>query len=233
MRLNWRRSSRAEDQLEKWFLERYQEHVLAGDTATPGPHTDEGFLRDLARKSKRIALSDPRIEHVVNCQRCMGRLLELRKEVKSRQRKVVLAVASASCLVIIAVVLLIARGSFQKQPPANNMAVVVRTVNLWDAGTLRGTQPGTLQSVSLPAAMVRVTVILPRFSPPGQYLVAVTRTQNGEGLLAEGQAVSATSGDQERVSVDLDLRVARAGEYFLSTTHEQDQASYYYPLQIR
>ena len=87
--------------------------------------------------------------------------------------------------------------------------------------------------VSLPAAMVRVTVILPRFSPPGQYLVAVTRSQNGEGPLAEGQAVSVTSGDQERVLVDLDLRSARAGEYFLSTTREQDQASYYYPLQIR
>jgi hypothetical protein len=233
MRLNWRRSSRAEDQLEKWFLERYQEHVLAGETAPPGPHPDESFLRDLARKSKRIALSDPRIEHVVNCQRCMSQLLELRRGVKVRRRKVVLAVASASCLVIIAVVLFIARGWFQKQPTANNMAVVVRTVNLWDAGTLRGTQPGTLQSVSLPAAMVRVTVILPRFSPAGQYLVAVTRSQNGEGLLAEGQAVSATSGDQERLSVDLNLRSARAGEYFLSTTHEQDQASYYYPLQIR
>jgi hypothetical protein len=233
MRLNWRRSSRAEDQLEKWFLERYQEHVLAGDTTPPGPHPDEGFLRDLARKSKRIVLSDPRIEHVVNCQRCMSQLLELRQEVKVRRRKVALAVASASCLVIIAVVLFIARGWFQKQSPANNLAVVVRTVNLWDAGTLRGTQPGTLQSVSLPAAMVRVTVILPRFSPPGQYLVAVTRSQNGEGLLAEGQAVSATSGDQERVTLDLDLRSARAGEYFLSTTHEQDQASYYYPLQIK
>jgi hypothetical protein len=233
MRLNWRRSSRAEDQLEKWFLERYQEHVLAGGTAPPGPHPDEDFLRDLARKSKRIALSDPRIEHVANCQQCMSRLLALRQEVKSRQRKVVLAVASVSCLVIIVVVLLIARGWFQKQPPANNTAFVVQTVNLWDTDVLRGAQPGTLQAVSLPAAKVKLTVILRRFSPPGQYLVAVTRTQNGEGLVAEGQATSTKIGDQERVLVDLDLRAAKAGEYFLSTTHEQDQASYYYPLQIR
>jgi len=35
------------------------------------------------------------------------------------------------------------------------------------------------------------------------------------------------------VSVELDLRSAKAGAYFLATTHEQDQASYYYPLQIR
>ena len=28
-------------------------------------------------------------------------------------------------------------------------------------------------------------------------------------------------------------RAAKAGAYFLATTHEQDQASYYYPLQIK
>jgi hypothetical protein len=29
------------------------------------------------------------------------------------------------------------------------------------------------------------------------------------------------------------LRSAKAGAYFLSTTHEQDQAAYYYPFQIK
>jgi len=29
------------------------------------------------------------------------------------------------------------------------------------------------------------------------------------------------------------LRSVKAGAYFLSTTHEQDQAAYYYPLQIK
>jgi hypothetical protein len=33
--------------------------------------------------------------------------------------------------------------------------------------------------------------------------------------------------------VDLDLHSAAAGTYFLATTHEQDQAAYYYPLQIK
>ena len=41
-----------------------------------------------------------------------------------------------------------------------------------------------------------------------------------------------TNGQQEAIFVDLD-REAKAGAYFLSTTHEQDQATYYYPLQIR
>jgi hypothetical protein len=113
------------------------------------------------------------------------------------------------------------------------MAIVSKTVNLWDVGTFRGEQPRQLQAMFLPAARVRLKVILPRFSPPGQYLVAVTRDQSGNGVMAEGSSAAFASGDKETVSVDLDLRKARSGQYFLSTTHEQDQASYYYPLQIK
>jgi hypothetical protein len=61
----------------------------------------------------------------------------------------------------------------------------------------------------------------------------VTRDQNGNGLISEGTAATTASGDQERVTVDLDLRSARAGAYFLSTTREQSQAAYYFPLQIK
>jgi hypothetical protein len=113
------------------------------------------------------------------------------------------------------------------------MAVVSETVDLWDAGTLRGEQPGPLQSVWLPAALVKVTVVLPRFSAPGQYAVAVTRDQMGNDVLAQGSAAATNRGGHEEVSVDLDLRRTKPGAYFLSTIHEQDQASYYYPLQVR
>jgi uncharacterized protein (DUF2141 family) len=78
-----------------------------------------------------------------------------------------------------------------------------------------------------------VKIILPRFSKPGRYAVTVTQDQSGNGLVAQSGAATTTNGEQETVSVDLDLRNARAGAYFLSTIHEQDQASYYYPLQIR
>jgi hypothetical protein len=87
--------------------------------------------------------------------------------------------------------------------------------------------------VSLPRALVKVTIILPRYSRPGQYTVAVTRDQTVNDPLANGNATSIGSGDREEVSVDLDLRNSQPGSYFLSTTHEQDQASYYYPLQIK
>ena len=106
-------------------------------------------------------------------------------------------------------------------------------VDLWNAATYRGQQPGQLQSVLLPAARIHLTIILPRFSLAGQYLVAVTRDQNGNGVVGEGTAATVASGAQQEVSVDLDLRSVKTGAYFLSTTHEQDQTAYYYPLQIK
>jgi len=135
--------------------------------------------------------------------------------------------------VIAAAVIGVARYGVHRQLPSADLAVVSQTVNLWDAGTVRGSQPGSLQSVLLPAAVVRVTIILPRFSPPGRYAVAVTQDQNGNGVVAQRSAPATINGDHESVSVELDLRSAKAGAYFLATTHEQDQASYYYPLQIK
>jgi len=232
MRLNWLRSSRVEDRFETWIAKRHEERVLAGQTAPSGPHPDEAFLQDLARKSKRISLADPRIDHAASCPICMSRLLTLRQEHRSHEQRLMFATAVAVCALVIVGAVVTYR-AVQKSPATANTAFVSQTVNLWDAGTVRGEQPGELQSVSLSAASVRLKIILPRFSPAGRYAVAVTRNQTGTGVLAQATADTIAEGQQETLSVDLDLHRAAAGTYFLATTHEQDQAAYYYPLQIK
>jgi hypothetical protein len=233
MRLTWRRSRRAEDRFETWLAQRHQQRVLESGVAAPGPCPDEEFLRDLARKANRISLYDPRVDHAASCPTCMTRLLEFRREIHSRRQKLVLAFAAASCFVIAVALISMARYSVHKRAPEANTAVVSETVNLWDAGTLRGQRHSPLQSVSLPATLVRVKLVLPRFSAPGQYEVAVTRDQAGNDVQAHATVTATSNGDREEISVDLDLRKAEAGPYFLSTTHERDQASYYYPLRIK
>jgi hypothetical protein len=162
----------------------------------------------------------------------MKRLLALRQNNQSQRRKLAWALASAACIILVAG--LIGWWRYQsRERMLANAAPVAETVDLWNAATYRGQQPGQLQSVELPAARVHMTIILPQFSTPGQYLVAVTRDQNGNGVAAEGIAAALRSGTQERVALTLDLRGVKAGAYFLSTTHEQDQAAYYYPLQIK
>ena len=232
MRLKMRWPSRAEDRFEEWIAQRHQERVLAGETRPQGPCPGDDFLLELASKSRKIRLSDTRVDHAATCPACMRRLLTMRREHRSRRRKLVLATAATACVAIAAIVT-VARIELPKRSSTANAPVVAETVNLWDAATFRGQQPAPLQSVSLPAARVRLTIILPRFSPPGQYAVAVTRDQNGNGVVAQNSAVAVSSGDKEIVSLDLDLRNAKTGQYFLATTHEQDQAAYYYPLKIR
>lgn len=231
MRLSWRRSSDAEDRFEQWIAQQHQRSVLAGETTPSGPCPDEEFLRDLARKSRNISLSDPRVDHAATCPTCMSRLLAIRQEQRSRRRRIMITALAASCA---AVVIALLAGRYATQPtPATNGELVSKTVDLWDTGTVRGEQPGQLQSVSLPAARINLTIVLPRHSAPGQYLVAITRDQSGNGLVAEGLASTSTTSDKEQISTNIDLSKAEAGQYFLSTTHEQDQAAYYYPLQIK
>jgi hypothetical protein len=100
MRLSWRRSSGAEDRFDVWVTQSHQRRVLAGETTPVGPCPDEAFLRDLARLSKRISLSDPRVDHTATCLQCMRHLLEFRREVHSSGNRWVFGVAITSCLVV-------------------------------------------------------------------------------------------------------------------------------------
>lgn len=233
--MNWfgRRSSQGEDKLEAWIKRLHEQHVAFGQTQPVGPHPSEDFLRGLAKRSRAISLSDARIDHAATCPNCMSRIVALRSENRERTRKLAYALVAVTCVVLAAALF----GWFHlRQNRRQTMALanpVSKTVDLWNAGTYRGEQPGQLQSVELPASVVRLTVILPRFSPSGQYLIAVTRKEDGTGVVAEGLAPTVAAGRQEKVSVALDLRNATGGAYFLSTTHEQDQAAYYYPLQIK
>ena len=233
MRLRLRWFSRPEDRFEAWIAQRHQERVLEGGTTPAGPCPDEAFLKGLARKSKQIALSDPRVHHAANCPTCMRRLLALRPDYQSRRRRLVLTAAVACCCLIVAAFVVLAHRGANTPHPVADMAAVPETLDLWNAGTLRNGQPIPLQSVTLSAALVKVTIILPRYSEPGRYAVAVMRDQTGNDLLAQSSATATGNGDREEISVDLDLRKSKPGAYFLSTTHEQDQASYYYPLQIK
>lgn len=233
MRLRLSKQLRAEDRFEAWLAQRHEERLLAGEEPAPGPCPDEPFLNLLAKRSRHISLTDPRVSHVANCPICMRTLFEMQETHRTRQRRLVLTIAIASCLLVTAAIFELNRRSPNAQSQVANEAVIPQTVNLWDAGAFRGDQPGQLQSVSLPAALVKVTVILPRFSDPGRYAIAVTRDQRGNELLAQGEADATDNQSRKEVSIFLDLRKSKPGSYFLSTTHEKDQASYYYPLQIK
>jgi len=111
---------------------------------------------------------------------------------------------------------------------------VYAAVDLFDAGTLRGAGDDAtpLQAVSLPTAVVHLSITLPRFSQSGVYRIAVSRDRAGRDLAAAGEGTATESSGKTRVDVTLDLRQAKAGMYFLATVRNSDNGTYYYPLKI-
>jgi hypothetical protein len=189
----------------------------------------------------RPPFQHPAYQHVAECSPCLGEMLELRSEYVRRQRNkkrwMWIGVAAAAILIVAAVTANSRFHSGQVTYPAvsisGQVAVIDKTINLWDRDALRGgEQPAQLEAVLLPAAVVRIRVILPRFSESGQYTIAVTRDKNETNVLAKGAGQVVADGPREIVTVTLDLRKTPVGSYFLQTTRDQDEASYFYPLKI-
>jgi hypothetical protein len=114
------------------------------------------------------------------------------------------------------------------------LAVVDRTIDLFNHGTVRGAaDPNPLEAVSLPSTLVHLHLILPRFSEPGSYVVAVSKDRAGTAIAARGSGKTVADGPRLFLDVPLDLRGAPAGSYFLATVRESDNGTYYYPLNVQ
>jgi hypothetical protein len=110
---------------------------------------------------------------------------------------------------------------------------VALTIDFSQAGTTRGTDTTTVPAVVLPRRVVIAHVILPNFSPGGNYFLSVTTDRAGASEKATGHSVANVQGFHADLTVALDLRSLPPGTYFLATTHEGDRASYFYPLSVK
>jgi hypothetical protein len=121
------------------------------------------------------------------------------------------------------------------RPRLASVAPVNVSVDLFDSGTVRGAsvEATPLQETSLPSSIVVLSIVLPRFSDTGNYVVNVSKDKSGSVIVASGSG-NAIKGDGGKVSlkVTLDLRAAQPGAYFLATVRGTDNGTYYYPLQV-
>ena len=102
----------------------------------------------------------------------------------------------------------VVKGGTQK--PAGELAAVDRTIDLFNHGTVRGgSEPNPLDAVSLPSTLVHLRLILPRFSDPGSYVVAVSKDRAGTAIVARGSGKTVADGQRLFLDVSLDLRGAR------------------------
>jgi hypothetical protein len=112
---------------------------------------------------------------------------------------------------------------------------VAETIDLSQAGTTRGSDTSSVLAVDLPRRIINAHVILPYFSPGGNYVVSVTTDRRGGGASgkASGRAIANVKGFHADLRVTLDLHSLPPGTYYLATTHDGDAASYYYPLTVK
>lgn len=216
------------DIIEKFFQE-----------ANPNPERkgcpDSETLKRLAENT--LPVGHPARSHLAECSPCYREFLKLNQDHRASRLKVVqnrlrVAAALAACVGLGAVGLHYISKKLSV-PVTTNISSLVRTIDLYNVGTLRGTEPNRIDnSILLPAAPLKLRVILPRFSQSGHYRVGIVPDRSGRPILAEGFGPAVIDGPRQVVTVMLNLTSAPPGLYFLLTTRGNDDASYYYPVKI-
>jgi hypothetical protein len=228
--------------VEQWFLERVDAHLRNQPSGERTPQcVGDAFLRSYAEAPSRLSLSDPRVEHVSSCSYCIRSYLEIRNVQRQHNPSLsppwhrdhrLLAALTAACLMV--VIVATAVWSREHLTPSQGQTPELReTLDLSQDGTYRGEQPATVPRLSLPAALVRLELILPRLSNPGNYFVAIAPNESGRYIIGSARGVAAGADARTVLTVTLDLRRAKPGTYILSTERDGEGGPYFYPLTIQ
>ena len=167
---------------EEWFLKQVESYTRRQPSGDKTPDcVDDVFLKRYAGRPADISLSDPRVDHVTSCNYCLGRLLQYRATRPARAslsfRYAAVAAMGLACLLVGFV---IANVWNRKHPTVQvQSAELHRTLDLSQYGTYRGDQPASQPSLHLPAALLRLELVLPRLSQPGAYSIMVASDKNG------------------------------------------------------
>lgn len=231
---------------EQWFLDRLEAYTRRQSSSERTPDCrDDSFLQAYAANPDRFALSDPAVTHVSSCNYCMPRLLQMRAAgyaARSLRQRVAWAVALSAAFLVMGFLAATywshphpaiqqAPQSADLQPTAN---LTERTLDLTEYGTYRGAgEEPAKPPLILPAALLHIDLILPRFSEAGMYSIMVAADRGGKDRLAcvSGQAI--TAGGRTAIDFVLDLRSAKPGDYLLLTQLKGLDDSYSYPLKVQ
>jgi hypothetical protein len=211
-----------------------REFFLRGN---PNPNRDgcPGPAILIAIAEDKLTPSDPARLHLASCSPCFAEFRELResydkqKTSRRQQQRLVAALALAVGLLIAAALRFNGNTS---HPFLSTQRIILaeRTVNPWDKGALRGQEQNDT-NILLPQSPIQLHVTLPRLSKPGRYTIGIAHDKFGRNVV-EAPGVAKATGSEENVTVILDLRSIKPGVYFLTTTRDDEQASYYFPVVV-
>jgi hypothetical protein len=228
---------------EQWFIEQLRAYTQRQARVARTPECpDDSFLRDYSAKPGSFPLSDSRVQHVASCGHCLPALLDFRSTVAVRRppRARIAAIAGlcAACLIAGFVVAKYwnRQNPVASNPPADQQAsaTIDRTLDLTNYGTFRGAEDQPPKPpLNLPAALLHVNLILPRFSEAGPYTIIVVAGREGTNRIAYATGTASIVANQTKLTVTLDLRRAKPGSYVLLTELSGQDDWYSYPLRIQ
>ncbi|MBV9226543.1 MAG: hypothetical protein JOY85_21120 [Acidobacteriaceae bacterium] len=221
-----RKSKPVFDPIEEAYLHAFPNPERIG---CPGSEV----LRGLA--TKQLPISHPARTHIARCSPCFQEFRSFQREAALRHR-LILSAGLAACFLI--ALGFLGRSSFfhrNASGPIASITLQKRTADLFEMDPLRGsgeTKRPTLP-IDLPAAPLKLKVILPRFSRPGPYQIAVCRERNAESAMVKAIGTAVAEGPREVVTVVLDLSGLPKGSYWLSTRHDDNDASDYSAMKLQ
>lgn len=215
-----------QDPLEHFFL-----------AANPNPHRIGCPSQEVLQSVARRKLDVPKdvFSHLAKCSECSVdvKAYQLRFE-RRRTRKNVLFASSLIAAGLAGVVVLVV----PQVSPFHSRVAHIRggvpqdvPINLWDQDMQRGSDQA-LKTIHVPPTSVRLIITLPRFSHPGKYQISLCRERNNASAFVRGKGASSSNGPREIVTVVLDLAGVEKGSYWLSTRHDEDAASDYFPVRV-
>jgi len=214
------------DPLEHFFL-----------TENPNPHRidcpPQEVLQSVARREANV--SKDVFIHLTKCSECSVDVKAYRLRFQRRRTRKNFLFASGLLAAGLAglIVLVVPRMSpFHARVihlPSHRTQDV--PINLWDQDMLRGGNQA-LRTIRVPPTSVRLIITLPPFSRPGAYQISLCRERTDASAVVRAKAPAVPNGPRKIVTVVLDLAGVQKGSYWLSTRHDEDDASDYFPVKV-
>lgn len=234
-----------DDENDTLLFERWEAHVIENH---PNPQRigcpSHEVLVSFVDRPGGVSLGDLNDTHITRCRECTLELRELRRLREERLKKAQSpshlnywkgwrsAVAAAFCVVLIVAIVLWQRHRSSSQLPATADEIAALTIDLSGDGVSRSPAAETPASLfSLPRKLVDLDLLLPYYSPGGDYQITIVKDRNDK-ILETNHAEATAQGAHTQARLRVDLRYLPPGRYYLGTMRTGESATYFYPFTI-
>jgi hypothetical protein len=235
-----------DDDNDTLLFQRLEENALSHPNPQRKGCPDYATLKAFVAKPREVKLSDLNDLHIFECAECTRELIEMRRLREETLQQDVSApalpklrvrgfgtIAAASLCAVVLIVAVIWRthdGRYFQPIPDDAAVLLTLDLNGEDLSR-RPDSRATQRLISFPRRLINLHLILPYYSPAGDYRITVSKEKSLRPL-REDRAHAIAQGARTELRVNLDLRLLSPGRYDLGTAWDGGSATYSYPFSL-